>query len=139
MAVTLFLLVLSYWLLPLCVGVSYLVLFCGTVLRALSSLTIIFLRKNVGLFSLLIVFVAVLCSGISSSWCHGLVCDCGISWPRGYKLVFMLNSTEHEIRTAHKNEKYRQMKKFLALSLSDVVFIMLINVKSQQLSMKNIL
>ena len=30
-------------------------------------------------------------------------------------------------------QKYRQMKKFLALSLSDVVFIMLINVKSQQL------
>ena len=26
-------------------------------------------------------------------------------------------------------QKYRQMKKFLALSLSDVVFIMLINVK----------
>ena len=41
----------------------------------------------------------------------------------------MLNSAEHEISTAHKNLKYRQMKKFLALSLSDVVFIMLINVK----------
>ena len=40
----------------------------------------------------------------------------------------MLNSTEHEISTAHKL-KYRQMKKFLALSLSDDVFIMLINVK----------
>ena len=36
----------------------------------------------------------------------------------------MLNSTEPEISTAH-----RQIKKFLALSLSDVVFIMLINVK----------
>ena len=36
----------------------------------------------------------------------------------------MLNSTEHEI-----SAKYRQMKKFLAISLSDVVFIMLINVK----------
>ena len=25
------------------------------------------------------------------------------SWPRGYKTFFMLNSTEHEISTAHKN------------------------------------
>ena len=41
----------------------------------------------------------------------------------------MLNSTEHEISTAHKKLKYQQMKKFLALSPSDVVFIMLINVK----------
>ena len=41
----------------------------------------------------------------------------------------MLNSTEHEISTAHKKVIYRQMKEFLALSLSDVVFIMLINVK----------
>ena len=24
-------------------------------------------------------------------------------WPRGYKTFFMLNSTEHEISTAHKN------------------------------------
>ena len=40
----------------------------------------------------------------------------------------MLNSTEHKISTAHK-KKYRQMKKFLGLSLSDVVFIMLIHVK----------
>ena len=41
----------------------------------------------------------------------------------------MLNSTEHEISNANKKLKYRQMKKCLALSLSDVVFIMLINVK----------
>ena len=49
---------------------------------------------------------------------------------RGYKTCFMLNSTEHELSTAHKKLKYRHMKKFLALSLSDFVFIMLINVKS---------
>ena len=42
------------------------------------------------------------------------------NWARGYETFFMLNSTEHEISSAHK---------FLALSLSDVVFIMLINVK----------
>ena len=42
--------------------------------------------------------------------------------------LFMLNSTEHEISTAHK-VKYLPMKKCLALYLSDVVFIMLINVK----------
>ena len=41
----------------------------------------------------------------------------------------MLNSTEREISTILIKLKYRQMKKFLALSLSDVVFIMLINVK----------
>ena len=40
--------------------------------------------------------------------------------PRGYKTFFMLNSTELEVSTAHKS---------LALSLSDIVFIMLINVK----------
>ena len=25
------------------------------------------------------------------------------TWPRGYKTFFVLNSTEHEISTAHKN------------------------------------
>ena len=47
-----------------------------------------------------------------------------MSWLRGYKTFFMLNSTEQEISTV-----YRQIKKFLALSLSAVIFIMLINVK----------
>ena len=40
----------------------------------------------------------------------------------------MLNSTEHEISTAHKNynaEKYR----FFLLSLAEFAFIMLINIK----------
>ena len=41
----------------------------------------------------------------------------------------MLNSTEHKISTAHKKLNYQQMKKFFALRLSDVVLIMLINVK----------
>ena len=40
----------------------------------------------------------------------------------------MLNSTEHEISTAHKT-KIRHMKKFPALSLSGVALIMLINDK----------
>ena len=70
--------------------------------------------------------------------CDHLCCGYGVcglkvklflAWPRGYKTFFMLNSTEHEISTAHKKLKYGQMKKFLALSLSDVVFIMLTNVK----------
>ena len=26
-----------------------------------------------------------------------MVCDCGISWPRGFKTFSMLNSAEHEI------------------------------------------
>ena len=50
------------------------------------------------------------------------------TWPRGYKTFFMFNSID-KMSTAHKEIKYRQMNKFLALSLSDVVFIMLINVK----------
>ena len=28
--------------------------------------------------------------------------SCFLSWPRGYKTFFMLNSTEHEIFPAHK-------------------------------------
>ena len=49
--------------------------------------------------------------------------------PRGYTTFFMLNSTEHEISTALKHQKYRHIKKFsLVLSLSDIIFIMLINV-----------
>ena len=38
----------------------------------------------------------------------------------------MLNSTEHEISTAHKT-KILTMKKFLSLSLSEFVFTMLIS------------
>ena len=48
---------------------------------------------------------------------------------KGYKTVFILNSVEHENSTAQKKLKYQQMKKFLALNFSNVVFIMLINVK----------
>ena len=39
----------------------------------------------------------------------------------------MLNSTEHESSTAHKIKMLK--KTFLAFKLSDIVFIMLINVK----------
>ena len=42
--------------------------------------------------------------------------------PRGYITFFMLNSTELKL-------KYGQTKKCFALSLSGVVFIMLINLK----------
>ena len=48
---------------------------------------------------------------------------------QGYETVFMLNSTERKILTAHKKLKYQQLEKLIALSLSDVLFIMLINVK----------
>ena len=41
----------------------------------------------------------------------------------------MLNSADLKISTVHKKVKFRQMKKFLVLSLFDVVFIMLINFK----------
>ena len=52
------------------------------------------------------------------------------TWPRGYKASFMLNSTECEILTArHVKMNYRQIKKFLALSLSVAALTMIINVK----------
>ena len=50
-------------------------------------------------------------------------------WTRGYKTFFMLNSTEHEISTAHKTKMLKKIKIVLAYKLSDVVFIMLINFK----------
>ena len=50
--------------------------------------------------------------------------------PEIINLFFMLNSTEHELSSA-KKLKYRQIKNVLALSLTDVVLILLINVKMQ--------
>ena len=47
---------------------------------------------------------------------------------RGYKTYFMLNSIEHELLTAHKNEFIDKKRKFFALRLSDVLFIMLMYV-----------
>ena len=46
---------------------------------------------------------------------------------RGYKTFFVLNSTEHEISTAHKNVITDKLRSVFALSLSDVVFNMLAN------------
>ena len=48
---------------------------------------------------------------------------------RGYKTLLMLNSAEHKILTSQKTKKVLKNKKFLDLSLSDLVFVMLINVK----------
>ena len=41
----------------------------------------------------------------------------------------MLNSIEHEISTAHRNDNATKIKTFLAFKISDMVFIMLINVE----------
>ena len=54
-----------------------------------------------------------------------------MTWPRGHNF-FMLNSTiqlSSKFQLLINKKNYRQMEKFLGLSLSDVVFIMLINVK----------
>ena len=51
------------------------------------------------------------------------------TWPHGYKTIFMLSSTEHGISAAHKNKHDKKIKSFLAFKLSDVVSIMLLNVK----------
>ena len=42
---------------------------------------------------------------------------------------FMLNSTEHEISTAHKSKMLKKVDFFIAFNLSDMLFILLINVK----------
>ena len=48
--------------------------------------------------------------------------------PEVIKLFFVLNSNEHEIQMLIKS-KILKKKIFLAFRLSDVVFIMLLNVK----------
>ena len=62
------------------------------------------------------------------------ICRCDLTfWKqtetrrRGYITVFILNSTVHEISTAHKKAE----KNKLALKLSDVILIILINAKMQ--------
>ena len=46
----------------------------------------------------------------------------------------MTQNIEHEISSAHKKLKYQQIKMFMAVGLSDVVIIMLINVKMQTIN-----
>ena len=50
------------------------------------------------------------------------------SWPQGYKSLFILNSTEHEISTAYTNLN-AEKQRLLPFKLSDSVLIMQINVK----------
>ena len=50
------------------------------------------------------------------------------TWPRGYKTFFMLNSTEHEISTAHKI-KNKDFSCFQTLRCCIYQIIMLINIK----------
>ena len=48
--------------------------------------------------------VMILCdegAGLVAMNNSNIICDL---WPRGYKTFFMLNSTEHEISTAHKTK-----------------------------------
>ena len=52
-----------------------------------------------------------------------------MTWPRGYKTFFMLNSVQHEILNAHK---YKNMEKKIAFSDSNkprMLFFLLKNVK----------
>ena len=48
-------------------------------------------------------------------------------WSGGYKTVFILNSTEHEISTAHQTKMLEKIP--FAFKLLRVVFIKLINFK----------
>ena len=52
------------------------------------------------------------------------VCGCGISWPRGYKTFFKLNSTDHGIYHAHFNYWH-------------FTFISMINRTSEKLKARN--
>ena len=63
-----------------------------------------------------------------AGWCLLLQTVSTQTRPRGHKTFFMLNSTEHEIST-RKNKNTNKRRSFLLLSLSDVVFMMLLNVK----------
>ena len=51
-----------------------------------------------------------------------------MTWPRGYKTFFMLNSVQHEILNAHK---YKNMKKkaFSDSNKPRMLFFLLKNVK----------
>ena len=45
---------------------------------------------------------------------HSLVWSENRIWPRGYKTIFMFNSTEHEISLGHKNKNTKNVKLFHA-------------------------
>ena len=62
-------------------------------------------------------------------WGRSMICKCVIFWSGGYNYFFSCStqlSTKFQLLIKLKSG---QMKKFLALSFSDVVFIMLMNVK----------
>ena len=49
--------------------------------------------------------------------------------PRGYKTIFLHNSTEHEISSAYSTKLLRMIYIFLTLKHSDDAFILLINIE----------
>ena len=57
--------------------------------------------------------------------------------PRGHKTFFVLTSTEHEISTPHKTIVLKAKDSF-AFKLSNVSFIMLINVKMPTIEISEI-
>ena len=65
-------------------------------------------------------------SNVSEVWSE--ICECNIFRLRGYKTFSFSTQLSTKFQLLIKL-KYRQIKKFLALSLSGVVFIMLLNVK----------
>ena len=56
-----------------------------------------------------------------------------LSWPRGYKAIFMLNSAEHEILNGHKYKHRRKFSTFLDLDKLIMLFLLFITVKTPQL------
>ena len=54
--------------------------------------------------------------------------------PRGYRMLFMLNSANHEILNAHKYKKYKEIQLFSDLDK----FFLLINVKMQLLAFSHL-
>ena len=52
-----------------------------------------------------------------------------LTWPRGYKTFFMLNSIEHENLNAHKYKNINKNQLFLGSDKPRMLFFLHINVK----------
>ena len=76
---------------------------------------------------------------VSSLKCRGLVIDCAISWPRGYKTFSMLNSTIFGIFTfiSMINTKSERLKAMSFLVVS-ILVLWALGI-SNELSVKNAL
>ena len=65
---------------------------------------------------------------------YGQSCHLGnVTWPRGYKTFFVLNSVEHEILNAHKYKNIKKFGLFKAQLILECYFSRSYMLKCQQL------